>query len=462
MKKYYALLALATAMTASAAVPANSVKIEEATANFNVNSIDISQEVNASDILKAPAVGGTSGFWGFTYYGMSNSDNFQHLRGVQLEKVSATEVKIYGLGLFGGNPVTAAYDASAQTLTIKKQTYLTAAQMSEISGGDINEAIMLLPCKIANNMMVETTSVVFQYCPEGVTMGEQSGIYEGGWVVLGKAADAILCFNTMTNFNAQGSDGNMSGWQGSWKYSLAIPPMGEFWPNAPGFTYEPSEWTSVGNAKFKDGWGVLDGADAYDVPAYQNKENKNLFMLLNPYGVNTPYAQYNGNANDEGYIVFDVTNPNVVVVMPHVFSGLSLPDWDLQSVLAVTNREGVKYYLQDYDLDEIEEEAIMYDDPLSTYDAATGEIVLPNCVFQNVPYFDTEDMDNWSVEGTPIDMITNITLPEGVQGGINGITNDVNVAPRYFNLQGVEISNPVNGEVVIVKEGSKATKTIVR
>lgn len=35
-------------------------------------------------------------------------------------------------------------------------------------------------------------------------------------------------------------------------------------------------------------------------------------------------------------------------------------------------------------------------------------------------------------------------------------------AVRYFNLQGVEVANPENGSIVICRQGSKATKMIVR
>lgn len=57
-------------------------------------------------------------------------------------------------------------------------------------------------------------------------------------------------------------------------------------------------------------------------------------------------------------------------------------------------------------------------------------------------------------------MNSKITLPSA---GVEGVISDSeNVAKRYFNLQGVEIANPEAGQVVIVKEGNKASKTIVR
>lgn len=459
MKKFYALFALATAMTASAAVPANSVNFEQASASFNMNSINVEATVNSGDMLKAPAVGDVNNYRALSYYGMTDSDNDQQIGGVELRKISDTEVQIFGLGIFGSDyPITATYDASAQTLTIKKQVWMSAAEMNEMTGGQINEPIYAWPVATSDNGMISVNQIVLTYCPEGVTMGENEGVFKGGFVLLGGTRDGFLMFNTQANFDAQ-SGGSMSGWLGSWKYLIALPPLEEFFPLAPGFTYDASEWNSIGDADFSDGWGILDGSAAYKVPCYQNKRDSNLYMLLNPYGANTPYVEYNGTANMEGYIVFDVTNPEVVTVWPHVNSGLTLPDYGMMAGMACTNREGIAFYLQEYTLEEIYEEAIMYDDELST--CKDGVVTLPNCVFQNVPQFDVEDLNYWVDNNrNPVPMVSTIKLPNG--GGIQGLTNDAEAAPRYFNLQGMEINTPANGEIVIVKEGSKTSKTIVR
>lgn len=64
-------------------------------------------------------------------------------------------------------------------------------------------------------------------------------------------------------------------------------------------------------------------------------------------------------------------------------------------------------------------------------------------------------------DNKPIPMESKITLPDAVFAGVDGIINDADAAvKRYFNLQGVEIANPEAGQVVIVKEGNKATKAI--
>lgn len=72
-------------------------------------------------------------------------------------------------------------------------------------------------------------------------------------------------------------------------------------------------------------------------------------------------------------------------------------------------------------------------------------------------------LKTWTFSGEVQDMTTVIELPAKVQASVKGIEVDevdVNAPTRYFNLQGVEISAPAKGEVVIVKKGGKAVKTV--
>ncbi len=46
--------------------------------------------------------------------------------------------------------------------------------------------------------------------------------------------------------------------------------------------------------------------------------------------------------------------------------------------------------------------------------------------------------------------------------GVDEIANAEEVAPKYYNLQGVEISSPKAGEIVIVRRGDKATREFFR
>ena len=49
------------------------------------------------------------------------------------------------------------------------------------------------------------------------------------------------------------------------------------------------------------------------------------------------------------------------------------------------------------------------------------------------------------------------------EGAVNNIIDDnAAAAKRFFNLQGIEINAPEAGEVVIVKQGNKTSKTVVK
>ena len=63
-------------------------------------------------------------------------------------------------------------------------------------------------------------------------------------------------------------------------------------------------------------------------------------------------------------------------------------------------------------------------------------------------YFATsdEDLPEWTV---------------GSGSGVASIASDNNVAPKYFNLQGVQVANPENGLFIVVK-GNKTSKVLVK
>ena len=56
-----------------------------------------------------------------------------------------------------------------------------------------------------------------------------------------------------------------------------------------------------------------------------------------------------------------------------------------------------------------------------------------------------------------------VELPEWAEGvgAVSTIASDNNVAPKYFNLQGVQVANPENGLYIVVK-GDKASKVLVK
>ncbi|MDE7413973.1 MAG: hypothetical protein K2N05_09355 [Muribaculaceae bacterium] len=53
------------------------------------------------------------------------------------------------------------------------------------------------------------------------------------------------------------------------------------------------------------------------------------------------------------------------------------------------------------------------------------------------------------------------STPDWGMSGVANVDTDNNVAPKYFNLQGVQVANPENGLYIVVK-GDKASKVLVK
>lgn len=453
-------MAIATSITASAAVSTVEKKAVVAEKmNTAVQVLDYSRVENNNGMLKAPAKPDLNNYYGFTYYGRTKEDS-QTLQtyAIQLKQVSETKVLIYGLFCpVIDFPVEATYDASQMTLTIKPQVVVPADVWGELSGN--NESINLY-CRelvVADNQITgekELPSITFQYGPEGFEMQDGSIKYVGAWVPESSLQELV--------FNVESNLGGNNGFLGGWKYGNIFPALEDLYPAAPAFTFDPSEWTNVGNSKFTDGWFYVfseSEVPAYDVVTYENKANKNLYLLENPYGANSPYASINGSPNDKGYIMLNVENPECVLVRPNIPSGMdSYKLTGIKSTLTCTSDEGVRFYIDEYTYEDIIDEAQSFEVPLPTM-SKDRVVTLPNCGFQYIT--NLIETDKWvNNEKEPLPMVTTIVLPSA---GVEGVINDAeNVAKRYFNLQGVEIANPEAGQIVIVKEGNKATKTIVR
>lgn len=465
MKKIYALMALATTLTASAAVAPSVKKIESARNENTVAEIgEYTFVEHNNDMFKAPATGDVNNYYSFSYYGQTKQDSQQQHYVIQIKKVSATELEIYGLvAPLADWPVKATYNASAQTITIAPQVVVPAAEWDGVNDFKLwtMQFDVTSDNKITNER--EISSITFTYCPDGVQLNNGSIGYVGAW--LPESSYQKFMFNTQKNVDEADAEG-MSGWLGSWKYGLAFSALEDMYPDAPAFTFNDNEWASIGTSKFTDGWlKVLTtngaGFPAYDVDTYVNKANDNLYLLRNPYGAKSPYASVNADINNEGYIILDITNPDCVLVRPNVSAGFVAEEYTgIASNFACATTEGNKIYLEGWTYEDVMDEADTYGDDLPTM--SQGRVItLPNCRIQVIPG-EFENPYQWQTkdeELIPMEAQIVLANPAGVEGVINDADN---AAKRYFNLQGLEIANPAAGELVIVKQGNKTTKVIVK
>ncbi|MCH5224363.1 MAG: hypothetical protein J1D77_00135 [Muribaculaceae bacterium] len=236
---------------------------------------------------------------------------------------------------------------------------------------------------------------------------------------------------------------------------------------------ESAIWVDKGMATLVDGW-VLPalGIDQmlpenqYEVKLQQYIHDPNMYRLVDPYKVG-PAAPYN-EATREGCIMFDITDPNCVIINPAGYeAGFANSDlgisrfftynqamfyflrWSLPPVSTFEYFPGVpRTILTDEGVIELNEGINSYD--VEVYDANYGT--------QDQYY---GGLQWYKADGARANMTTRIILPEGYNA-ITGIVDDYKGPAKYYNLQGREVKNPKAGEIVIKVEGNKSKKIMVR
>lgn len=232
---------------------------------------------------------------------------------------------------------------------------------------------------------------------------------------------------------------------------------------------DDEDWTSIGFAKFVDGWVLpLFGIDQfeyeYEVGIQQNNNKETRYRLVNPYK-SGPVADYNQSTSD-GYIVFDIADPAHVsfnaVDAGFAYLGAGLSEMYCYNTLTLfALYYGVSYadiVSQLGDVipyttykDGVVSLDFIIDEGENWYDACFGDQTDPAGGFQ------------WQdSEGVVPDMRCRITLPKVEDNAVSAIESEENAPARYFNLQGVEVENPAKGSIVICRQGSKSSKMVVK
>ena len=231
---------------------------------------------------------------------------------------------------------------------------------------------------------------------------------------------------------------------------------------------DSDEWNDVGMATFMDGWVLpLFGIDQsleenqYEVLLQQNKENENIYRLFEPYQ-SGPAADYNMTTR-VGTIAFDLTDPDHVTFLG-TEAGFSYPGAGVTKLYPYNQLSwNVEYWEEEADviIDLLGDEI-----PYTTF--KDGVVTLTSNIVNgkrdNDALFGIQN-NIWggygwqSNDGVSANMAAKIIFPaEGGVGSIGSDNNDGKV--RFYNLQGLEISNPEQGQIYIKLENNKATKVI--
>ncbi len=226
------------------------------------------------------------------------------------------------------------------------------------------------------------------------------------------------------------------------------------------FTYEPVD----GMATFYDGWflpgfGYDPEMNGRDVTLERCVENPYQFRLVNPYPES--YLNVNEGTDDPGYIVFDISDPEFVIVFAGYKSGFYEKNTWGYGNFYLYNLAGL--IVADYEAsglavstDEIKANMEKAGYTFSTLNDRT--ITVTDCLFG----YDANPMAGglWNIGGEAVDMTSKIVLPEGLTG-IEEVVSNSNAPVEYFNLQGIRVEKPASG-LYIRRQGDTAKKVYIK
>lgn len=467
MKKFYAAMALAVAVGVSAnaenvklanAQAVQSVPRVEAAAAPNVDVVNKTRNNGPKKVLDFKSIEDLYGIYYFAAIVPLTGQPQGYQRFTLDIRPSEKEGYVQLIGLCSAYPAEAKVDLQKQTLTIEKQlafhnsyydadVYLTPGKWNA-AGDGWNEADDFVLMYLPDGREVDVTD------DKGNPTGEKETIFKG-WLVYRDFEDVL--YLPVKTAQGEGYFGAMYGIQ-CYDLDKINMPVNELFP-AP-FTYNAADWEDHGTALFTDGFlapAMGASVDPYTVKVQQAKNNPNLVLLMDPYGKDTPFAEVN-TAKKTGYIMLDVTNKELVKVVPMVYSGFA--DGDDTFRYYFSNFAGASYYLDAMsDTDIIDAMDVYgYDYPVLVDDDLVCKMTDTNAATSS-------ELFNYSAftdaDGNPLEAETVIEFSQAV-GGVQGIINDtdLNAPALYYNLQGARVAAPAKGDLVIVKKGGKATKVI--
>lgn len=237
-----------------------------------------------------------------------------------------------------------------------------------------------------------------------------------------------------------------------------------FQPAKHEFIYFPEQWQFAGSADFTGMWiapmaGFNNGENTltYKVNYYENKQNINKLLLMNPYGSGTPWTDPNTIGEDylnvsdkQGYFFIDTTDPNFVLVASGVSSGYSS---EAVPSISCSNEEGLYTYDDGYDRSTVK--TVLQQFGVNEYSFRKGnDITIRNLVYiDEKTHYLSERAETY---------VSYITLNPGDDSGVEGIDVENAGETRYYNLMGVEVKNPTKGQILIERTSQGARKIIAQ
>lgn len=302
--------------------------------------------------------------------------------------------------------LTGTYDANAGTLTIPQQL------VGKDSDGDIYFYVKGFD--------------KFDNLIDGAAYDETTGIYDGNTVTF--AEDELWALGDPNNEDL--------GW-----YVLSA--YNDFYYEEP--------YTLLGKCSFLN--NMVYGQFMWDTATQSSIENTTIVECdiysngLGGYIITDPlkalYAELDFKSTSPN-LILDATDPNDVLI-PMCNTGITPDGTNLYRYL------GMNYYLTVINGKPADPSCAI----TKTVDGNNVTITIPvNATLFYDPSSGKIYYDN--------DYPSIITFTEETAGVDNVLDNSNNAPVEYYNLQGMRVENPVSGQLLIKKQGTKATKVLVK
>lgn len=220
-------------------------------------------------------------------------------------------------------------------------------------------------------------------------------------------------------------------------------------------------WEYYCDGTFIDGWmtpaagtnSFLDPEEyPYTVTIQKFKDIDTRYRIIDPYSCNTyPFLDvFNART---GYIIFDISDPDFVMVEPGVPSGVAYQDTPMCNV----NLEGYFYfgYGGQYTTSEIKN-ALIQEDPSIEFSTLEGNTVF----FNNCMFLVNNQLGIWDESAEPYMHGSLVFEKAPGHNAVETISSE-NAPVEFYNLQGVRVASDVKG-LVIRHQGSKSEKVYIK
>lgn len=218
----------------------------------------------------------------------------------------------------------------------------------------------------------------------------------------------------------------------------------------PGATYE-DPWIDLGKATFDEHiisevFGKT--VEPYEVTLRQNRADRDLYQVIDPWSALYTALKFNGTSPT---MELDATDPSNIIVG--------------QTSTGISGQTDGLYYLlsMSYYYEAIGEGADATEEALRITLEETEETDASGTVYDVSTFtFPVESMallaSNAGTFYTAATQESTIVLKTARDSsGVANLTTDAGAPAEYYNLQGIRIANPENGQLVIKREGGKSS-----